>query len=279
MNNEALVAFAQSAFYALFIGIVGYILGTLVAQLAKYLVARFIEPSWSNFAANLMRLVALIWTGQLMLQETGAAGLFVILATALTGAVAMGSERLASDTVSGMRLLMNRNYKVGDLITIADQEGEVIEITLTSTILKTDQRSVVVVPNSLVADEILTNHTAISGMIATITIPVPIDQDIAKVTEVFWEAIKKFSPQEESEGCDPNVFLSDVKNNSYYFTLKIYIPDQLDTEDVESQLRQLAVKGLLEQGIPFAPYEVPAVTIQGIKPEGSAVNTQNTKTL
>jgi small conductance mechanosensitive channel len=256
MNNEAFVAFAESAFYALFIGIVGYILGVLAGQFIKYLVTRFIEPSWSNFAANLARLVAFVWTGQLMLQETGAAGLFVILATALTGAVAMGSERLASDTVSGMRLLMNRNYKVGDLITIADQEGEVMEITLTSTILKTDERSVVIVPNSLVADEVLTNHTAISGMIATVTIPVPLDQDIDKVTQIFWEAIKQFSPQEEAEGCDPNVFLSDAKNNIYYFTLKIYIPDQLDTEEVESQLRKLALKGLLEQGIPFAPQEV-----------------------
>ncbi len=249
-NNEIVVSFAQSAFMAILIGIAGYTVAMLVSRLTKYLVTRFIEPSWSNFAANLVRLLLLVWTGQLMLQETGAAGLFVIVATALTGAFAIGSERLASDTISGVRLLIYRHYKVGDWVTLAGQYGKVVEITLTSTILSTRDRDVVVVPNSRVADDVLINHSMIPSKIVNMTVSVPINEDVNKVIEVLKAVTGKFADQ--GKGCASKVFLSEVKLNAYFFTIRIYVPDEMDDEEEQSNLLISTVKELIQHRIPFA---------------------------
>ncbi|GEM_PF-836480 len=249
-QSESVVGFAQSAFIAVLIGAVGYIVTILASRLTKYLVTRFIEPSWSNFVANLVRLLLLIWTGQLMLEETGAAGLFVILATALTGAFAIGSERLASDTVSGVRLLLYRHYKVGDWVTLAGEYGKVTEITLASTILSTRDRDVVVVPNSRVADDVLINHSMIPSKIVNMTVTIPISEDVDKVIEALGHVIENFSYL--AKGCNSKVFLSEVKLNSYFFTLRIYVPDELDSEEEQSKMMVTTVKVLAEHNVPFA---------------------------
>ncbi len=66
----------------------------------------------------------------------------VNLGPVLTGAgiiglaVGFGSQTLVKDFVSGLFIIMEQQYGIGDEVKIGDAEGEVIKMTMRSTVLK-----------------------------------------------------------------------------------------------------------------------------------------------
>jgi small conductance mechanosensitive channel len=79
----------------------------------------------------------------------GAAGLAVGLA--LQGAL--------SNLAAGVMLLLFRPYKVGDFIDAANRFGNVQEIDLFTTILKTVDRQQIIIPNSQIWGSPIINHS------------------------------------------------------------------------------------------------------------------------
>lgn len=145
--SDALVTFLTNLLIAVAIGGAGYLVILVVGRLLNALLSRFLSKTWAGFLTNVVRLALLIYTVKLIVTFTGAAGAFVVVITALTGAFAIGSERLAADLVAGTKLLILNYYKVGDLVTIAGQMGHVEQITLTNTILATDALDHIIIPN------------------------------------------------------------------------------------------------------------------------------------
>src|ERR1051325_2954325 len=121
---------------AILIGFGGFLLAFILSQIIERVLARPMGKGWSRFVANLVALAVGIWTIKLILDSTGSVGLVVVLVTAITGAFAIGSERFASDLVSGVSLFIARSYAVGDFVSIAGYEGKVIGISLMMTTLE-----------------------------------------------------------------------------------------------------------------------------------------------
>lgn len=62
--------------------------------------------------------------------------------------VGFASQALISDILSGIFIILDRLYLIGDRIKIGDIEGEVVEITLRRTYIKDDQGYLHSIPNS-----------------------------------------------------------------------------------------------------------------------------------
>lgn len=69
-----------------------------------------------------------------------------MLFTALS--IGFGLQYIASDIVSGFILLFERPVRVGDRITIGEDEGDVQAINLRTTLVMTNDRVAIIVPNS-----------------------------------------------------------------------------------------------------------------------------------
>ncbi|MFM9102481.1 MAG: mechanosensitive ion channel domain-containing protein, partial [Cyanobium sp.] len=67
---------------------------------------------------------------------------------ALLGALALVFQDLLRDFVGGLVLLLEDRYAIGDAITIDGLSGEVIDVNLLSTQLRSADQQVVVIPNS-----------------------------------------------------------------------------------------------------------------------------------
>jgi len=67
---------------------------------------------------------------------------------ALLGALALVFQDLLRDFVAGLVLLLEDRYAIGDVITIDGLSGEVIDVELLSTELRSTDQRVVVIPNS-----------------------------------------------------------------------------------------------------------------------------------
>ena len=69
-------------------------------------------------------------------------------ASVLVGAaVALAVKDALSDAVAGLFLLADRHFNIGDEITTMGQRGEIIDVTLRKTRLKTEEGIIVVVAN------------------------------------------------------------------------------------------------------------------------------------
>ena len=117
--SDTLVDLIYNIFLAVAIGAVGYLAAWIAARFIKRFLTKYLSPSWSGFLANMAALGVILLAIKVIVDLTGATGAFVIIITALTGAFAIGSNDVAADLVSGVKLLFLNYYGVGDMVTIA----------------------------------------------------------------------------------------------------------------------------------------------------------------
>ena len=100
-------------------------------------------------------------------------------------------QYLAADIASGFILLFERPIRVGDRITIGDDEGDVQSINLRTTVVTTNDRIAIIVPNSKLVGQRVINWSY-GDPRARISIPIGVadDSDIQLVTDTLLDAAK-----------------------------------------------------------------------------------------
>lgn len=112
-----------------------------------------------------------------------------VVFTALSVGIGFGLQYLAADIASGFILLFERPVRVGDRITIGDDEGDVQSINLRTTVVATNDRISIIVPNSKLVSQRLINwsYGDPRARIA-IHIGVAADSDVELVTKTLLKA-------------------------------------------------------------------------------------------
>jgi len=67
-------------------------------------------------------------------------------------AIGFGAQSLVKDFVSGLFILVENQYSVGDRVKIGNFEGRVIRITMRSTVLHDDEGKTFYISNGLIKD-------------------------------------------------------------------------------------------------------------------------------
>lgn len=112
------------------------------------LVGRLIAIGVYIFAVvGLLASLGVSWTGLLTFLGAG------------TVALGLSLQDVMKNFFCGLFLLMERPFRVGDFIKVKDVEGEVQGIDVRTTVVKVNDGSVVMIPNSMVFTEILTNRS------------------------------------------------------------------------------------------------------------------------
>jgi small-conductance mechanosensitive channel len=112
-----------------------------------------------------------------------------VLFTALSVGIGFGLQYIAADIASGFILLFERPVRVGDRITIGEDEGDVQSINLRTTVVSTNDRISIIVPNSKLISQRLINwsYGDPRARIA-IHIGVAADSDVELVTKTLLKA-------------------------------------------------------------------------------------------
>lgn len=116
-------------------------------------------------------------------------GNLALIMGALGVGIGLGLQNIVSNFFSGLVLLIERPIKVGDMLVIDGQWGEVKQIRIRSTVFETFEKSVMIIPNSeLTASKILNwTHYGRGSNRITLKIGVAYDSDIALVTRLLKE--------------------------------------------------------------------------------------------
>jgi len=115
-----------------------------------------------------------------------------VIFTALSVGIGFGLQYLAADIASGFILLFERPIRVGDRITIGEDEGVVESINLRTTVVSTNDRIAIIIPNSKLVSQRVINWSYADPR-ARISIPIGVadDSDLDQVTQTLIDAAKE----------------------------------------------------------------------------------------
>lgn len=151
---------------------------SLLQLLVIVVVARFVV-GWARGRINRPRLVHRLGPNLVTLLGNVAAILIYIVALSLvlgvfgvslsaviaylsvtTLAVGLALQETLRNTIAGIYLLVERPFNIGDRITVRDVTGRLEGVELRTTAIRSEVGDLVLVPNSIVFTEIVTNRTA-----------------------------------------------------------------------------------------------------------------------
>jgi small-conductance mechanosensitive channel len=85
----------------------------------------------------------------------------VLASTALVVAVVgFAAQRTLANMIAGVQIAISQPIRIGDRVSFEEREGRVTDITLSYTFIDPGDGSQVVVPNQLLVQGIVHNHSA-----------------------------------------------------------------------------------------------------------------------
>jgi small-conductance mechanosensitive channel len=154
---------------------------------------RYIDPGMRYTICRLVKYVIIVIGGLVTLRQAFNLDLtsIAVIFTALSVGIGFGLQYIAADIASGFILLFERPIRIGDRITIGDDEGDVKSINLRTTVVTTNDQIAIIVPNSKLVSQRVINWSY-GDPRARIAIPIGVadDSDIQLVTDTLIEAAK-----------------------------------------------------------------------------------------
>jgi small conductance mechanosensitive channel len=122
--------------------------------------AESIEPGLQSLLLKTFRVVAFFFIGTVVLDQFGVDVTVLLGGLGIAGIVAGFAARDSLENfIAGVTVLVDKPFRVGDYIEIDDQYGQVDEITLRSTRLRTVRNRIMVLPNTEMITQRVMNHT------------------------------------------------------------------------------------------------------------------------
>jgi small conductance mechanosensitive channel len=204
------------------------------------------------------RLTKSIWTitvvivCALMIMSTIGISPTPVLTTAGIGAVILGfgGQSLIKDYLSGISMIIEDQYGVGDQVTVGDVTGTVEDVTLRITKLRDTSGMVWYLRNG----EILRVGNISQGFsTGLIDVPVAYDADVARVTEILSSVLDQVAqdPQMADKLLEPPELLGVDSITATTLTMRIRIKTGPNQQyDLVRAIRELAIAALTAAGIP-----------------------------
>jgi small conductance mechanosensitive channel len=156
-----LVNYSFQLLGALLVLAFGFLVGGWVSRVVLRLMeSRNVDQTLREFIAGLVKILVV---GVFLLAVLDKLGISVTPLVAAIGGLAVGASFAIQGPVSnygaGLVIILTRMFKLGDTITVQGCSGQVEEISLATTVLKTEDGELIVIPNKQIAGEIHTNSS------------------------------------------------------------------------------------------------------------------------
>ncbi|NCO51427.1 MAG: mechanosensitive ion channel [Deltaproteobacteria bacterium] len=162
---------------------------------------------------------------------------FVVVLGALGVGIGFGLQDIINNFLSGLILLFERPIKVGDLIVVNDEWGTISKIGLRSTVVKTIEHAEIIVPNSQLIAEKVTNWTHSSSM-ARLKVPVGVayGSDVPLVMKILSEIATNHP--ENNKAQESAILFMGFGASSLDFEIRMYINDINKSFRIRSEVLQ-----------------------------------------
>ncbi len=257
------IQFGPKVVVAIIIIIVGVYVGRWIGNVSdKALDKLKLEPPVQELLVRIIRIIVLGLFTIMALQNLGIQLLPLIAGLGVAGAgVALAMQGVLGNIMAGLTIIFTKPFRVGEYISIGEEEGQVENISLFSTVLGHYDLSQVVIPNRKIVGEILHNFGEIRQL--DIHVGVAYDTDLDKALAAINEILQN-NPR-VLKAPEPIVIANRLVGSAIEISVKpwIKVPDYIYAkgEVTKAIVESFRLRGIV---IPFSQHEV---RILGDKPE------------
>ena len=186
------------AFYSLKIvaAVALFIVGRWIAKLLRNLVERImtkgkVDGTLVKFVGNityvtLIVIVVIAALNQLGIQTTS----FIAIIGAAGLAIGLALQGSLANFAAGVLMIIFRPFKVGDYVEGAGAAGTVEEISIFTTVLKSPDNKIIIVPNAKITGDNIVNYSAKDSRRLDLVFGVSYSDDLQKVKKVLYDILK-----------------------------------------------------------------------------------------
>ena len=158
----AIVAFLPNILKAIVLLVVCLILmKVLMAASGKVLNKSKLDKSLHAIILSTLKVLLIFLTIMIVAPSLGIETSSLLAVLSIAGvAVSLSIQGILGNFFSGVTLLMSKPFKIGDFVTIGGMSGTIVETGITHTKLHTVDNQVILVPNSSVTSNVITNVSA-----------------------------------------------------------------------------------------------------------------------
>jgi small conductance mechanosensitive channel len=182
-----------------------------------------------------------LFSALLVIPQVRAVATGILASSAVIGiVVGFASQRTIGNFIAGLLIAFSQPIRLGDWIEFEGFTGEVEEIGLTYTFIRTGEDDRLVIPNEKIASDTIRNSSIRSRKkAARVSVQVPLDRDLASVGTLLRDAAEDESAE---------VAVTALADHAR-LTVSVWAPDEPTALRLESALRLRAHERLREAGV------------------------------
>jgi small-conductance mechanosensitive channel len=261
-------------------GIAWWVLGAwLVRSLLTLVLRRTMFPDdnqpharrlFADLGTALVYVIAFVGIMETVLKQP----LSAVLATSGVLAIVLGLalQNTLGDLLSGLSINIEKPFGAGDWITLNEHvEGQVIEINWRATRIKTYSNDLIIVPNSVIAKAIVTNHRRLYGPYLCL-MKLKVENTISPAVVISMLQTAAAGAPGAVPSCPPVAHACEFVDTVIGYELYFGVEQFTSADDVRSQVASRIVDMCRVQGIHVgaAPLDVRFVTGSAGGPDGLA---------
>ena len=212
-----------SLLMALAILIVGRQLVKLILRLITVALEKSkVEDTVRIFVTNLLNTLLMILVFIAAINQLGIETTSIIAVLGAAGlAIGLALQGSLSNFAAGILIVIYRPYKVGDYIEAGNHAGTVKDIQIFSTVLKTPDNKIVVVPNGSIMNGSIVNYSDQDTRRVDLIISCSYEDDIDKVRSILEDILKK--EKRILKDPKPQIAVAELADSSVNFIFRPWV--------------------------------------------------------
>lgn len=165
-------------------------------------------------------------------------------------AIALAAQAALSDIITGILIMVDRPYRIGDRIEILDLDtwGDVKDIGMRSTRVRTRDNRMVIVPNSVIGKSLIVNYSFPDSQYRNeVEVGIGYKSDIEAARRIIVEAVSKVDGVLEDRPVEA-LFLK-FGDSALIFRVRWWLESYADTRRMFDKVNSAIHKALSEAGI------------------------------
>jgi small-conductance mechanosensitive channel len=214
-----------------------FLLFYITSKLRKWIVYKLLSKSKIDIGVRIavgtiLRYIILVIGIVIVLQTVGIdLSAITVLAGALGVGIGFGLQNITNNFVSGIIILFERPIKVGDRIEVGDISGDVISISMRSTMIVTNDNISIIVPNSdFISSKVINWSHTDRNIRFNIPVSVSYKEDPENVKKLLLEVVT------ENKGIlqepKPDVLFKSFGDSSLNFNLRVWTREYINRPGV-----------------------------------------------
>lgn len=237
---------------AVLILVVGYWISGVISSYTEPIIVRRlkIEPNQANLIRRWFRAFMIVCLVMFSLVSVKIPlTVFAFAGGALAIGLGFGMQTLLKNFVSGLIILFERPFRVGDVLDVAGQKGTITSVGLRASVLQLWDGTETLIPNSTLLENNLTNWTYSNRKVRfTVNVGVAYGSDPRLVIQLMNEIAERHGLVEKDP--KPQVFFTQFGDSTLTFELRFWVDvAKANSALVSSDLRLMIAGSFAEHGI------------------------------